>query len=110
VNGVWTCPPEPEIECPVDAGNGGGDSGVSDAGSAGDAAIDCVTVTCNATTQYCDIRGGGVQLPDAASNMSYSCLALPAMPCDAGTGCACIPNKCSCTDDGGAITNECLYP
>ncbi len=110
VNGSWTCPPEPEIECPFDAGSGDdSDASAYDAGP-GDGGIDCMGLTCNAATQYCDIRGGGAQLPDAGSNMTVSCPNLPTMPCDAGTGCACIPNACSCTDDGGAIKNECLAP
>ena len=47
---------------------------------------------------------------DAGANFSAECLPLPAMPCDGGTGCDCIPNKCSCTEDDGAIKNECFYP
>ncbi len=88
------------------------DGGAEDAGNTvtGDGGISCAGLTCNAATQYCDIRGGGAQLPDAGSNTSVSCLTLPPMPCDAGTGCACIPNVCECTDDGGAIKNECFYP
>jgi hypothetical protein len=110
IDGTWICPPEPEIACPVDAGGPGPDAGAQDAGLAGDGGIVCGSNVCNAATDYCDIRGGGAWLPDAGSNMSYSCLPLPAMPCDAGTGCACVPNRCDCTDDGGYITNECLYP
>jgi hypothetical protein len=110
VNGVWTCPPEPGIMCATDASFVFVDAGDAGKTLTGDGGIDCVTTTCSAATQYCNISGGGVQLPDAGSNVSYECLTLPAMPCEAGTGCACIPDKCSCTDDGGAITNECFYP
>jgi hypothetical protein len=110
IDGAWTCPPESEIACPVDSGNGGDDGGSNDGGISGDAGFDCDGITCNATTQYCDIRGGGVHLLDAGSNTSIQCLTLPTMPCEAGSGCACIPNACGCTDEGGAIKNECLYP
>jgi hypothetical protein len=103
VNGSW--------ECPILAGSCVAlDAAVSDASSGGDAGFACDGLTCNAAAQYCDIRGGGVALPDAGSNFSVNCLPLPVMPCEGGTGCACIPNTCGCTETNGAITNECLYP
>jgi hypothetical protein len=108
VNGGWQCPIFAGI-CLDDAG-GVDASPPFDAGPPGDGGITCGTKECSAATQYCNIVGGGVALPDAGSNMSWTCEALPAMPCDAGTGCACIPNACNCVDDGGAITNECFYP
>lgn len=96
IGGSWTCPPAPGISC--------------DAGKANVGPITCGASTCDGNTEYCDIRGGGVPLPDAGSNVSSVCLPLPAMPCEAGTGCDCIENRCSCTDDAGAITNACYFP
>ncbi|MGO8995305.1 MAG: hypothetical protein ACLQVI_18465 [Polyangiaceae bacterium] len=97
VNGAWVCPPV--ILCPTEAGPNAGDGGIA-----------CGATTCHAATEYCQIAGGGVAPLDGGATLSYSCPSLPSMPCDAGTGCACIPDKCNCTDDGGYITNECLYP
>jgi hypothetical protein len=88
------------ITCPADAGGG-----------TRDASFDCYgTKTCNADTEFCNVTGGGAAPPDGGSNIAVSCDPLPATPCDAGTGCACIPNRCSCTEEAGAITNECFYP
>ena len=103
IDGAWVCAAVSDEPCRVDSGGG-------DASVPADAGIECNGLTCNAATQYCDIRGGGAQPLDGGSNVSMNCLPLPAMPCEAGTGCACIPNTCSCTDEGGAIKNECFYP
>jgi hypothetical protein len=97
IDGTWECPVF-GIECPNDAGGG-------------DASFECYgTKTCNAETSYCNVSGGGAVPLDGGSNLTVSCDPLPAMPCEAGTGCACLPDKCSCTDVAGAITNECFYP
>jgi hypothetical protein len=100
IDGSWTCPVY-GIDCALDSGVDSGDASVLFA---------CDSLMCNAATEYCSISGGGAQPLDGGSNLTVACDPLPPMPCDAGTGCACITGGCGCTDDGGAITSGCLFP
>lgn len=112
LNGSWQCEAPPEIPCVAplpDAGRAIDAALPVDAAHPGDGGITCGAQECSAATEYCNIVGGGARPVDGGSNMSWTCLPLPTMPCEAGTGCACIPSTCECVDDGG-ITNSCLYP
>ena len=115
VNGQWTCPALPAIECAYDASmlNDGassdgapqdaktGDVSPGDAGS-----LPCGPLTCEGATQYCSIANG--HFVDGATT-GYGCMTIPV--CDAGSGCACLTSgACFCDDEAGTITVTCDYP
>ena len=93
--------------CATDASDDG------DVSTRDSATFACGAATCDVASQYCSESGGGAQLPDAGSNFSETCEALPA-ECAASPTCACVNaatnNGCPCTTNGGGVTVECLYP
>ena len=117
VDGQWTCPALPAIECASDASlrNDGGDAASDGAPqdatrgdvSQGDAgSLPCGPLTCEGATQYCSIVNG--HFVDGATT-GYTCMTIPV--CDAGSGCACVASgACFCDDEGGTITVTCDFP
>jgi hypothetical protein len=84
------------------------DAGPPDAGF-----FTCGDKTC-APDEYCTTASGGVPLPDAGSNTSYTCTKIPPA-CAAAPTCACLESNggasCgNCNDTSGHIEVTCLYP
>jgi hypothetical protein len=109
-NGQWVCPAVPAILCadaaPLDAGDAAPhDASPTDAARGDGGGIDCGPLTCDYTTQYCDIANG--HFVDGATTQ-YSCEPIPV--CEAGSGCVCLTQGCACDDEGGAITVTCDFP
>jgi hypothetical protein len=84
------------------------DAGAHDAGP-----FTCGTETCT-PAQYCETGSGGAVLPDGGTHVSYGCKPLPPA-CLATATCACVKAQgasCSdhCTETGGHVDVQCLYP
>ncbi len=62
------------------------------------------TLICNGRTEYCDIKSGGVIVPDGGSK-SYSCAAIP-VKCLPNPTCSCIAASAAeqCTESNGDVT------
>jgi hypothetical protein len=72
----------------------------------------CGDKTC-AADEYCTMAGGGAHLPDAGSNVTYSCTKIPAA-CEPAPSCPCLVANAStcggCGETDGHLKITCLYP
>lgn len=83
------------------------DAGQHDAGY-----FACGEKTC-APNEYCTTASGGVPLPDAGNNTTYTCSPIPPA-CAASPTCTCLESNgagCgNCTESNGHLEVTCLYP
>ncbi|HEY2518112.1 MAG TPA: hypothetical protein VGI39_44890 [Polyangiaceae bacterium] len=95
------CGPGIGVECCLQgASDGGGGS------------FACGSLTCDGTSEYCQVSEGGVVKPDGGANVSYACQAIPAS-CTNDVTCSCIQAQVhaqQCSESGGDVTVTFQFP